>query len=38
MQFGKKIKSKENDVKEVTEQQFSRTDGFTGSLEDSWER
>jgi hypothetical protein len=32
-----KIRSKENDAKEVIEQEFGKTDGFKGTVEDSWE-
>jgi hypothetical protein len=35
MEFRKKIRSKENEVKEVMEQKFSQTDGVTGSVEDN---
>ena len=31
-----RIKSKENHVKEVMEQNFSQIDGETGSVEDNW--
>ena len=33
-----RIKSKENNVKEVMEQKFSQIDRITGSVEDNWEK
>ena len=33
-----RIKSKENNVKEVMEQKCSRIDGITGSVDDNWEK
>ena len=37
MEFGK-IKSKKNDVKRVIELKLSQIDGFTSSVQDSWEK